>query len=134
MANGRSVSDAGAITVATAGRSITYSALPVLLAMFVVTLLFNLLVVRSISMGVMLVAFTALLAGVTLLPALLGILGHRLEWLRVVPRGKPRQPGEVGTWYRLSHAIMRRPSLCLTLSLAPLLILALPVRDLTLYG
>src|SRR3981081_3817313 len=68
MAHGRSVSDAVAITMATAGRSITYSALTVLLAMFVLTLLFNLLVVRSISMGVMLVAFTALLAGMTLLP------------------------------------------------------------------
>src|SRR5260370_28256815 len=111
MANGRSVSDAGAITVATAGRSITYSALPVLLAMFVLTLLFNLLVVRSISMGVMIVAFTALLAGVTLLPAVLGILGHRLEWLRVVPRGllKPREAGDSRASDRLSHAIIRRP-------------------------
>ncbi len=134
VAHGRNVSDAVAITMATAGRSITYSALTVLLAMFVLTLLFNLLVVRSISMGVMLVAFTALLAGMTLLPALLGILGHRLEWLRVVPRGKPRQPGEVGAWYRLSHAIMRRPWLWLTVSLGVLVILALPVRELTLYG
>ncbi len=134
VAHGRNVSDAVAITMATAGRSITYSALTVLLAMFVLTLLFNLLVVRSISMGVMLVAFTALLAGMTLLPALLGILGHRLEWLRVVPRGKSRQPGEVGAWYRLSHAIMRRPWLWLTVSLGVLVILALPVRELTLYG
>jgi RND superfamily putative drug exporter len=85
-------------------------------------------------MGVMLVAFTALLAGVTLLPALLGILGHRLEWLRVVPRGKPRQAGDAGAWYRLSHAIMRRPWLWLTVSLGALVILALPVRELTLYG
>ena len=61
--------DAVAITMATAGRSITYSALTVLLAMFVLTLLFNLLIVRSISLGVMLVAFTGLLAGLTLLPA-----------------------------------------------------------------
>jgi RND superfamily putative drug exporter len=134
LARGRTVSDAVAITMSTAGRSITYSALTVLLAMFVLTLLFNLLVVRSISMGVMLVAFTALLAGMTLLPAVLGILGHRLEWLRVVPRGKPRQAGEIGVWYRLSHAIMRRPWLWLVVSLGILVILALPVRDLTLYG
>jgi len=57
----------------------------------------------------MLVAFTGLLAGTTLLPATLGLLGHRLEWLRVVPRGKPAEPGHTGTWYRLSLAIMRRP-------------------------
>jgi RND superfamily putative drug exporter len=134
LLKGRSVSEAVAVTTATAGRSITYSALTVLLAMFVLTLLFNLLVVRSISMGVMLVAFTALLAGMTLLPAVLGILGHRLEWLRVVPRGKPRQPGDEGVWYRLSHLIMRRPWLWLAVSLGILVVLALPVRDLTLYG
>jgi RND superfamily putative drug exporter len=131
---GRSVSDAVAATMATAGRSITYSALTVLLAMFVLTLLFNLLIVRSISLGVMLVAFTGLLAGLTLLPAVLGILGHRLEWLRVVPRAKPRQEGETGIWYRLSHAIMRRPWVWLGVSLGALLVLALPVRDLRLYG
>ncbi len=134
LARGRTVSDAVAITMSTAGRSITYSALTVLLAMFVLTLLFNLLVVRSISLGVMLVAFTALLAGVTLLPALLGILGHRLEWLRVVPRGKAGQPGSTGVWYRLSHAIMRRPWVWLAVSLGVLVVLAAPVRDLTLYG
>jgi RND superfamily putative drug exporter len=136
LRKGRSPSDAVAITMATAGRSITYSALTVLLAMFVLTLLFNLLVVRSISLGVMMVAFTALLAGTTLLPAVLGVLGHRLEWLRVVPRGliKPRQADDEGVWYRLSHLIMRRPWVWLGVSLGVLVILALPVRDLTLYG
>ncbi len=134
MRRGRTVNDAVAMTMATAGRSITYSALTVLLAMLVLTLLFNLLVVRSISLGVMMVALTALLAGATLLPAVLGILGHRLEWLRVVPSPKPRPAGGAGGWYRLSYAIMRRPWLWLGVSLGFLLILALPVHELRLYG
>jgi RND superfamily putative drug exporter len=136
LSDGRSVEDAVAISMATAGRSITYSALTVLLAMFVLTLLFNLLVVRSISLGVMLVAFTGLLAGVTLLPALLAILGHRIEWARVVPRRRTvvNQPASAAFWYRLSMAIMRRPWIWLAVSLGILLILALPVRELTLYG
>jgi RND superfamily putative drug exporter len=136
VANGRRVDDAVVTSMATAGRSITYSALTVLLAMFVLTLLFNLLVVRSISLGVMLVAFTGLLAGVTLLPAVLAILGHRIEWARVVPRGrKVADPAaNAGFWYRLSMAIMQRPWVWLAVSLGILLILALPVRELTLYG
>jgi RND superfamily putative drug exporter len=137
LARGRSVADAVSLSMSTAGRSITYSALTVLLAMFVLTLLFNLLVVRSISMGVMLVAFTGLLAGVTLLPALLAILGHRIEWLRVVPRRRRddnHQSASTGFWYRLSMAVMRRPWIWLAVSLGILLILALPVRELTLYG
>ncbi len=90
LSRGRTVSDAVATTMATAGRSITYSALTVLLAMLVLTLLFNLLVVRSISLGVMMVAFTALLAGATLLPAVLGILGHRVARC-------PGDPGAAGS-------------------------------------
>ncbi len=134
LASGRAPQEAVAVTMATAGRSILYSALTVLLAMFVLTLLFNLLIVRSISLGVMMVAFTGLIAGLTLLPAVLGILGHRIEWLRVVPRRKPRDDGQAGFWYRLSHAIMARPWAWLAVSLAVLFVLAAPVRELTLYG
>ena len=78
--------------MATAGRSIAYSALTVVIAMAAVTaVLAPIVIVRSISLGVMLVAFTGLLAGLTLLPAVLAILGHRLEWLRVVPRARQAQ-------------------------------------------
>jgi putative drug exporter of the RND superfamily len=131
---GRSVSDAVSVAMATSGRSIAYSAMTVLLAMLVLTLLFNLLIVRSISMGVMLVAFTGLLAGVTLLPALLAILGNRLEWLRVMPNPKPKAPGDTGFWYYVSRLIMSRPWLWLAISCLVMAGLALPVRELRLYG
>ena len=65
---------ATAITMATAGRSIVYSGITVMLAMLVLTVMVDLMVIRSISLGVMLVAATALIAGVTLLPAVLGLL------------------------------------------------------------
>lgn len=141
LAAGRDTPAALAITMATAGRSITYSGITVLLAMGVLTLLLlNLMIVRSISLGVMIVAFTSLLAGLTLLPAILAILGPRVEWLRVLPRSKPPAPGtgpsggHEGIWYRLSHAIMRRPWLWLVASLAVLLAIASPVRDLRMVG
>ncbi len=134
-AAGRDTRDAVAITLATAGRSIFYSGVTVLLAMGVLTLLLaRLMIVRSISLAVMVVAFTSLLAGLTLLPAILGILGHRIEWLRVMPRPKPPQPGQTGFWYRFSHAIMRRPWLWFLGSLAVLLAMAIPVKDISLVG
>lgn len=126
--------DAVAMTMATAGRSIVYSGITVILGMIVLTAMFNLMVVRSISLGVMLVAVTALLAGMTLLPALLGVLGHRLEWLRVLPKPKPDAGGETGIWYRLSHAIMRRPVAWLTGALVILFIIAYPARELDMIG
>jgi putative drug exporter of the RND superfamily len=96
--------------------------------------LFNLLIVRSISLGVMLVALTGLLAGVTLLPATLGLLGHRIEWLRVIPRRAQTDAAQGGMWYRLSLAIMRRPWIWLAASVGVLAVLAFPVHELTLYG
>ena len=124
---------ATAATMATAGRSIVYSGVTVLLGMLVLTVLVDLMVVRSISLGVMLVAATAVLAGVTLLPAVLGILAHRLERLRVIPRRAP-QPEREGFWYRFSHAIMRRPWAWLLASLAIIVVIAWPATDLKMLG
>ena len=133
LANRGDAEQAVAATMATAGRSIVYSGVTVLLGMLVLTLLVNLMVIRSISLGVMLVAATALLAGVTLLPAVLGALAQRVERLRVIPKRPPRPESE-GFWYRFSHAIMRRPWAWLAASLALLLILAFPARELKLLG
>lgn len=128
--------DAVARTMATAGRSITYSGLTVVLAMLVLTLmLYDIMIVRSISLAVMLVAAMALFAGMTLLPAVLGILQHRLEWLPVIPRRKKKQQSETeGIWYRWSHAIMRRPGVWLAVTLLVLVIFAAPLRDIAMVG
>jgi RND superfamily putative drug exporter len=132
---GMSTREAVAMTMATAGRSITFSAVTVILAMTVVTLVLQqLMMVRSMSLAVLLVAFTALMAGLTLLPAILAILGQRIEWLPVIPRFGSRRSDRPGVWYRLSHAIMRRPWLWLGVSLLILILLALPVRQMKLIG
>lgn len=134
LAKGRDPRTATMITMATAGRSITYSGVTVLLGMLVLTLMINLMAIRSISLGVALVATTAVLGGLTLLPAILGILGHRLEWLRVIPRRKHPAPEQRRFWYRLSHAIMERPWAWLLVSVAVLFAIALPARELKLLG
>lgn len=134
IAAGRAPAEAVAITMASAGRSITYSGVTVIAGTLVLTLLLlDLMIVRSISLAVMIVAAAALLSGLTLLPALLAILGRRIEWLRVIPRLGTTAANE-GFWYRLSHAIMRRPWLSLAASLALLIVIGLPLRDLTLIG
>lgn len=133
LAAGRDPESASAVTMATAGRSIVFSGVTVMLGMLVLTLLVDLVGVRSISLGVLLVAATAVLAGVTLLPALLGVLGHRLERLRVIPKGPPK-PEREGFWYRFSRTIMRRPLAWLLASLAVLLVLAWPAHNLKMLG
>jgi putative drug exporter of the RND superfamily len=131
VAAGREREEAIAIAMATAGRSITYSAITVMLSMLILTLVvFQLMIVRSISLAVILVAFTALAAGLTLLPALLSILGHRIEWAPVLPRRKILPSISMGFWYRLSRRVMKNPWLWLIGSLVFLGLLALPVRNL----
>ena len=131
---GQSPHAAVAATMASAGRSIVYSGLIVFAGMLVLTLQFDLLVVRSMSLAVMLVAATGLLAGVTLLPALLAILGPRIHWLRVIPRRAPTAATGRGRWYAFSRLVMRTPWAWLVGAAAILGVLSLPVLDLGLMG
>lgn len=134
LAAGRDPRDALMLTMATAGRSVAYSAITVILSMLVLFGMLNLMLVRSLALAVALVATTGLLAAMTLLPALLALLGRKIEWLPVLPRAKRRVPGEQGMWYRFSHAIMRRPWLWMAVSLAILIALTIPIKDIDVYG
>src|SRR6266511_977535 len=127
LAAGRRPAEAVVATMASAGRSIAYSGAIVFLGMLLLTLFFDLLVVRSMSLAVMLVAATSLLCGLTLLPALLAILGERIHWLRVIPRLRPPRPGPRSVWSPPSRAIMRRPWAWLIASLVFLGVLTSPL-------
>lgn len=134
-ASGKRPDAAVVAAMTTAGRSITYSGIIVMLCMLAVTiLLWNLMIVRSISLGVMLIAVMGLLAGLTLLPAVLALLGDRIEWLRIVPAPRRGRPGQAGFWYRLSHVIMRWPWAWAALSFLLLGALILPVLNLSMVG
>jgi RND superfamily putative drug exporter len=134
LAAGRTTEQAIGLTIATAGRSITYSAITVSLAMLVMALLVDLVPIRSVVLAVAIVALAALVSGLTLLPALLAILGQRVEWLRVIPQRAARTDAGRGVWYRLSHTIMRRPWLWLAGSLALLLAIATPLAGIATLG
>jgi RND superfamily putative drug exporter len=134
LAAGREVPDAVRVTMATAGRSVVYSGVTVMLGMLAMTLVLDLSVVRSISLGVSLVALAAVAGALTLLPALLVLVGRRIEWLSVRPGGRAAGDLERGFWYRASRAVTRRPWPWVALSLAALLALAAPARELRLTG
>ena len=71
------------------------------------------------------------IAALTLLPALLGVLGPHLDRLRVLPRRPSADPG-TGFWYRWGHEVARRAWWCLGGSLLVLLLLAAPVLHMRL--
>src|SRR5713226_7905631 len=82
--HGRSVDDAVAISVATAGRAVTFSGLTVSIGLFGLTF-FRINMVHSVGLGGILVVVLAVLAAITLLPAALAIIGTRINALPVAP-------------------------------------------------
>ncbi len=121
LAHGRNVEEAVAITVATAGRAVTFSGLTVSIGLLGL-IFFRINMLRSVGMGGMLVVLIAVFAAITLLPAVLAIIGTRVNAFPVrLPRlwgRKQIQPNpdgltstnpQYGFWYRLSQLVMRYP-------------------------
>ncbi|MGH8871203.1 MAG: MMPL family transporter [Acidimicrobiia bacterium] len=105
---------------ASATRAVFFSGLTVVLALVGLLILPNSLF-RALGIGAILVVVVAVLASMTLLPAVLSLMGDRIESLRVRRR---RPAGSRGRfWDRITKTVMGRPVLSVALS-AGLLLLA----------
>src|SRR6185369_99826 len=85
---------------------------------------------RSFALGAILVVGAAGLASITLLPAALGLLGDRVNWLRLPFIGRPRggrQSG--GMWEWMARAVMARPVVSVIATSALLVAAAVPFLD-----
>jgi RND superfamily putative drug exporter len=127
LSRGLSRDDALAETMGTAGTAIALSGLTVGIG-FAGLLLTRVLDTRSMGLGGLVVAASAVLLALTLLPALLAILGPRVDaprWLRLpTPASRP------AVWAGLARRVMARPVLAAGASLAVLLALAAPALTL----
>jgi putative drug exporter of the RND superfamily len=117
------VSEAVPRTVETAGRSIFFSGTAVLIGLSGL-LFFPFMFMRSIGVAGVMVVFVSVSAALTLLPASLGVLGHRVNWLPV--RRRSPIPGS-GFWSRSAEVVMRHPILVILLVAALLTALLYPV-------
>jgi uncharacterized membrane protein YdfJ with MMPL/SSD domain len=122
LAAGRDVPDAVARTISTAGRTVAVSGITVAIALSSL-LLFPQVFLRSMGFGGMAAVLVAMLAALTVLPAMLAVLGHRINALRV-PLGRRNTEGQ--TWARIAHGVMRRPVAVAVGTLAVLALLASP--------
>lgn len=121
LAGGRDVDEAIAVTVATAGRAVAFSGLAVAIGLGGL-LFFHGSYIASLGLGAMLVVVFAVLYALTFMPALLAVLGRRVDAGRVF---KPRA-GTSGFWRRMAHRVMRHPVLVLAVSLVALLAAGTP--------
>ena len=126
--HGRDKLDAIVATGGTSGKAVLFSG-----SSFVVALLGLLLVpdtiLRSLALGAIIVGLVTMAAALTLLPALLSLLGDRANALRLPIVGRDR-PAESPFWTRAVGAVIRRPTVALTLGVLLLLAAAYPVLGL----
>ncbi|MGH9033760.1 MAG: MMPL family transporter, partial [Acidimicrobiia bacterium] len=106
LRRGRSSDDAVVRTVETAGKTVAFSALTVAVSLAAL-LVFPLGFLRSFAYAGTAVSLVALGGAIVTLPALLAVLGSRVDkW--VVWHHEPKPVGE-GLWHRVATTVMRRP-------------------------
>jgi RND superfamily putative drug exporter len=108
-------------TMNTAGRTVAFSAVTVACALITLTV-FPLGFLKSMGIAGAVVALLAGLAALVIAPASFALWGSKLAVRR---RGRER-PDEQGAWYRLAHAVMRRPLPVAVVTGVLMLVLALP--------
>jgi putative drug exporter of the RND superfamily len=123
LAGGHQPGDAVVRTVRTAGRTVLFSAVTVAVGLSAM-LVFPIPFMRSFGYAGIGVALMAAFGAVVLLPALLAVLGHRVDKGRVFKR-RPVVDGE-GIWHRVAVFVMRRPIPVATAVVALLLLLGAP--------
>ncbi|MER5768692.1 MMPL family transporter [Streptomyces sp. NPDC001985] len=125
---GRDTADALAVTLGTAGRTVLFSAATVAVSLAAM-LVFPLYFLRSLAYAGISVVVLAAVAALVVLPALLAVLGRRIDSLdiRRLVRRRSRAPEEPGAgWAAAARWVMRRAPLVATGTLAVLLLLGAP--------
>jgi RND superfamily putative drug exporter len=117
------VEEAVRATVVTAGRAVFFSGLTVLLGLLGLVL-FEFMILRSVGIAGAIVVALAVVSALTLLPALLTLIGTRLDAFRVRP--VKVRPDADGPWARIARRVMQRPVAVLIPTLAFLLVLGIP--------
>jgi len=132
LARGLDTEAAIVATMATAGRTVAVSGLTVA-ASLAGLLIFPQVFLRSMGAGGIAAVLVAVAAALTVLPALLAVLGPRVEALPV-RRRRPRLHADTGAFARLARSVMRRPVLYAVGVVAVLLVLGLPFLRVTFGG
>lgn len=125
-AEGR-VTEAIETTMATAGRAILFSGLTILGAISSI-LFVDIPAVRSIAIGVLTVVFLLLMTSLSLLPAVLSLLGKRVHSLKI---SFAKDKKHKRAWYNFTHKVMKKPIIGLVAGVCVLLALAWPAIQLT---
>ncbi|MDF2856700.1 MAG: MmpL family transporter [Neobacillus sp.] len=127
LQNNKPIQRAIEISTATAGRSIIFSGLCVFIGLSGLWFI-EIDIFQNVALGGMVVVLISALCALTFLPALLGVLGNRINKFSVL-RGVNKQTNR---WHAFAKFVMKRPVLMSVVALAILLVGLLPVRQMVL--
>lgn len=128
---GRPIADSVGATMATAGKAVLFSGSTVLISVAGL-LLVRAPVFRTMALGVMVAVAVMLAITVTLLPAVLALLGERINRLAVPGMRRAAGGGTGALWRRWTDLVMRRPVLIGGAATLVLLLAAAPMTGLRL--
>jgi RND superfamily putative drug exporter len=133
LRRGSSRDEAIVTTMATAGRAVVFSGTAVAIGLAMLVFM-PLPFIRGFGIGGLFIPAVSLLAAVTFLPALLSLVGTRLDGVRVLPRRllERRADTDRGFWAVLASFIMRYPKTVAGVTAGFLLVLTLPLLALQL--
>ena len=128
LARGRTPLDAVTVTGSTANRAVLFSGITVMLSLSGLLLIPTTEYV-GIALSVIFVAITSVITTLTLLPAVLRLLGHRVNKGRVPFTDPASEPVH---WQRAARAVIKRPAIATVAGVLVLLICAAPLASLRL--
>lgn len=120
-------------TVESAGRTILYSGTVVSIGLFAL-LIPNVVFMRSLGMSGLIVVVMTILLGLTLLPAVLSLLGDRINTPRRLVKMATEAWGQNRFWYKWAHYIMGRPLFFGIVSISMLICLSLFALEMRLWN
>ncbi len=123
---GKSVEESVVKTVATAGRTVFFSGITVMISLASL-MFFPQMFLKSFGYGGVAVVAMAVIGALIPLPAILALLGTRID--KIVVRRGAITPKEDGRWARTARMVMRRPVAVVVLSLLVLGTFAAPIKN-----
>ncbi|MFC1926438.1 MMPL family transporter [Chloroflexota bacterium] len=126
----KSLEESVVTTVSTAGKAVFYSGVTTMIGILGL-MSFKFMMLRSLGIGGAIVVFVSVMAALTLLPAILAVLGPRVNALSILPRLlRPR----FNFWHGLAMWVMRHPVIVLAIVVPFLLALGSPFLGIKLGG
>ena len=128
-AAGRDKIEAIQVASDTTGRAVFYAGITVFVSLAGMLLTGDALF-YGLGLGAMIVVVLTVIASLTLLPALISLLDHRMNWLRIPGLGRPSTGG--GIWGTITDAVLARPVIYAGVTFAALIALSVPLLSLNI--